>query len=100
MFIFTILFNHRVYQVLVDNDNAINILFHKVMARMGISHTRLILIKTHLIKIEGSSVSMKGTLKLSVTISIPSKRVSPQQTFMVFDMTLAYNAILDRPLLH
>jgi hypothetical protein len=43
---------------------------------------------------------MKGTLKLSVTISIPSKRVSPQQTFMVFDMILAYNAILDRPLLH
>jgi hypothetical protein len=50
--------------------------------------------------IEGSSIPVKGALELPVVMGTPSKCVSLQQRFIMIDMTLAYNFILGRPLLH
>lgn len=43
---------------------------------------------------------MKGVLKLPIMIGIPLWCTSLQQHFIMIDMTLAYNAILGRPLPH
>jgi hypothetical protein len=45
-------------------------------------------------------VSIKGALEILVIIGTYPKCPTLQKTFMVIDMTLAYNFIIGRPLLH
>lgn len=48
-----VLANHQVYRVLVDDENTSNILFRDVIPRMGIDFSKLTLVKTFFIRIEG-----------------------------------------------
>jgi hypothetical protein len=50
--------------VLVDDDNVVNILSNKVMAQIRIPLSRLALVKTSLIKIEGLGMPIKGALEI------------------------------------
>lgn len=86
--------------MLVDDDSAINIISNDTKTHMRTPLLRLALVKTPFIEIEGSSVPVKGAMEILVTTSIPLKCVSLHQTFMVIDMTLAYNTILGRHLLY
>jgi len=70
------------------------------MAQIGISSLKLILVKTFLIGIEGLCVPMKNVLELHVVMGTPLKCVSLYQSFMMIDMALTYNVILERPFLH
>jgi hypothetical protein len=70
------------------------------MAQIGISSLKLMLVKTFLIGIEGSCVPMKNVLELHVVMGTPLKCVSLYQSFMMIDMALTYNVILERPFLH
>lgn len=56
--------------------------------------------KSPLNGIKGSGVPVKGVLELPVMIGIPPRCTSLQQHFIMIDMTLTYNVILERPLLH
>ena len=70
------------------------------MSQIRIPYLKLIQVKSPLNGIKGSSVPVKGVLELPVMIGIPPRCTSLQQHFIMIDMTLAYNAILGRPLLH
>lgn len=67
---------------------------------MGIDPSRMTHMKTFFIGIEGSLVPVKGAWKISVMISTYSRYITLQQTFMMIDIALAYNAIIRRPLMH
>lgn len=67
---------------------------------MGIDSSRLTLVKTFLIGIEGSEVSMKEVLQISFIINIYRVCVTIQLTFMIINMTLSYNVIIGRSLLY
>lgn len=64
------------------------------MVQIGISSSKLIPIKTHLVGTEGSDVLVKGALKLPTIMKTFPKYVLLQQNFMVIDIVLTYNAIL------
>jgi hypothetical protein len=70
------------------------------MSQIRIPYLKLIQVKSPLNGIKGSGVPVKGVLELPVMIGIPPRCTSLQQHFIMIDMTLAYNAILGRPLLH
>jgi hypothetical protein len=95
--IFTILYNHRVYRELVNEGRAVNILFNKIMAQIEINPLRLTLMKTPLIGIIGLRILMKDALETLITISTYPKCLTLQQTFMIIDMSLVYNAIIECP---
>jgi len=67
---------------------------------MGIDPSRMTHMKTFFIRIEGSLVPIKGVLKISVMISTYSRYITLQQTLIMIDIALAYNAIIGRPLMH
>ena len=91
---------HRVYKILIDDSNLVNILLAEAMTKMGMNASRMTLVPTPLIGIEGSAVPMKGAVGLTITIGTAPHYVTLQQTFMVIDTHLPYNAIIRRPLLH
>lgn len=95
--IFTILYNYRVYKELVNEGRAVNILFNKIMAQIEINPLRLTLMKTPLIGIIGLRLLMKDALETLITISTYPKCLTLQQTFMIIDMSLVYNAIIECP---
>lgn len=86
--------NHRVYMILVDDCGVINILSNDVMTQTRIDPSRLILVKTPLIRIVGTSMQVNGALDIIVIIGTYSKYLTLQQTFMINDTSLAYNVIL------
>lgn len=67
------------------------------MIQIGILSLKLTPIKNPLIRIEGSGILVKDALELPIVMCTPLKCVSLQQSFIVIDMTLTYNAILGRP---
>jgi len=78
----------------------VNILSAEVMIKMGIDTSKMTPVLTPLIRIEGSAVLVKGVMGLTVTMGTAPHCVTLQQTFMVIDTHLPYNAIPGRPLLH
>jgi hypothetical protein len=91
---------HRVHKILVDSGSLVNILLVEVMTKMGIDASRMTLVLTPLIGIEGSAVLVKGAIGLTVTMGTAPHCVTLQRTFMVIDTHLSYNAIIWRSLLH
>jgi len=96
----TIMKGHRVHWILVDNDSSMNILSIEAMMKIGIDASTMTLVPTPLIGIEGSAVPVKGAVGLTVIMRSIPYCVTLQQTFMVIDTHLPYNAIIGRPLLH
>lgn len=80
--------------ILVDDCGVINILSNDVMTQTRIDPSRLILVKTLLTRIVGTSMQVKGALDIIVIIGTYSKYLTLQQTFMINDTSLAYNVIL------
>jgi ATP-dependent phosphoenolpyruvate carboxykinase len=68
--------NHKVHHVLVEDDNVVNILFTEVIVQIGISSSKLTLVKTPFIGIKGLGMPMKGALELHVVMGTPSEYVS------------------------
>jgi len=96
----TIMEGHRVHRILVDNGDSMNILSVEAMTKMGINASRMTLVPTPLIGIEGLAVPVKGAAGLIVTMGTARYCVTLQKTFMVIDTHPPYNAIIRRPLLH
>ncbi|KAF9673513.1 hypothetical protein SADUNF_Sadunf10G0032000 [Salix dunnii] len=64
----TDIFNHGVYQILVHNNSAINIISAKVMVQIGILCSNLTQIKLFFIGIECLSVPIKCDLELFIVL--------------------------------
>jgi hypothetical protein len=95
-----VLANHRVHLILMDDHNAINILLSEVMPQLRINPLKLILVNTHLIRVAGTNMLVKSVLKIPITFRSFPKYITLQQSLMVIDTSLTYNAIIGRPLLH
>jgi hypothetical protein len=80
--------------ILVDDGGVINILSNDVMTQTKIDPSRLIIVKTPLIKIVGTGMQVKGALDIIVIISTYSKYLTFQQNLMITDTSLAYNVLL------
>jgi hypothetical protein len=84
----------------MDDDNAINILLSEVMPQLRINPLKLILVNTHLIRVAGTNMLVKSVLKIPITFRSFPKYITLQQSLVVIDTSLTYNAIIGRPLLH
>jgi ribulose kinase len=91
---------HRVHRILVDSGSSMNILSTKAITNMGIDASRMTLVSTPLIGIEGSAVPVKGATRLIVIMGTAPCCVTLQKTFIIIDTHPPYNAIIGRPLLH
>ena len=69
---------HRVYKILIDDSNLVNILLAEAMTKMGMNASRMTLVPTPLIGIEGSAVPMKGAVGLTITIGTAPHYVTLQ----------------------
>jgi len=89
-----VLTNYHVYMILVDDGGVINILSNDVMTQTKIDPSRLIIVKTSLIRIVGTGMQVKGALDITVIIGTYSKYLTFQQNLMIIDTSLAYNVLL------
>jgi hypothetical protein len=96
----TVMEGHRVHKILMDNGNSLNILLAEVMTTIGIDTSMMTIVPTPLIGMEGSPVPVKGAVGLTITMRTAPHCETLQQTLMVIDTYLPYNAIIERPLLY
>lgn len=78
----------------MDDDNAINILLSEVMPQLRINPLKLILVNPYLIRVAGTNMLVKSVLKIPITFGSFPKYITLQQSFMVIDTSLTYNAII------
>ena len=62
MVISIVMEGHRVNKILIDDNNLVNILSAEAMTKMGMNASRMTLVPTLLIGIEGSAVPIKGAM--------------------------------------
>jgi hypothetical protein len=96
----TVMEGHWVHKILMDNGNSLNILLAEVMTTIGIDTSMMTIVPTPLIGMEGSPVPVKGAVGLTITMGTAPHCETLQQTLMVIDTYLPYNAIIGRPLLY
>lgn len=91
--------SQNIYRVLVDNGSAVNVLTYEVYKKMGFVNKDLIPTVGHLYGFIGASVSVKGLIRLPVTLGDEPCIAIQVTDFMVVDQPSAYNAIVGRPIL-
>jgi hypothetical protein len=62
----TVMERHKVHRILVDNDSLVNIMSAEAMMKIGIDDSRMTLVPTPLIGIEGTTVPVKEVVGLIV----------------------------------
>ncbi|XP_022843439.1 uncharacterized protein LOC111366994 [Olea europaea var. sylvestris] len=92
--------NFEVKRILVDNGSAANILSQEAFAKMGISSQQLKAVKTPLQGFGGGVITPEGVVELPLTLGSGQKQVTEMTSFQVVRVSMAYNAILGRPLLN
>ncbi|XP_022853969.1 uncharacterized protein LOC111375383 [Olea europaea var. sylvestris] len=92
--------NFEVKRILVDNGSAANILSQEAFANMGISSQQLKAVKTPLQGFGGGVITLEGVVELPLTLGSDQKQITEMTTFQVVRVSMAYNAILGRPLLN
>jgi len=100
LIISTILSNHKMYIVLINDRSAINILSKDSMIWMSVDPSKPTLVKTPIIRIKERGAPVKGASNVPITIDIYLKYCMLQQIFIVIMMDMVYNVILGRPFLH
>jgi len=61
--------NHKAHRVLLDYDNVVNHLSIAVKEKIGKQPSKLVVLRTLLVKIEGGSLKVEGVLYLPITIN-------------------------------
>ncbi|XP_022851115.1 uncharacterized protein LOC111372919, partial [Olea europaea var. sylvestris] len=92
--------NFEVKRILVDNGSASNIFSQKAFAKMEISSQQLKAVKTPLQGFGRGVIIPEGVIELPLTLGSGQKQVTEMTSFQVVRVSLAYNAILGRPLLN
>lgn len=86
--------SQNIYRVLVDNGSAVNVLMYDVYKKMGYVDKDLIPTVGHLYGFTGASVSVKGLIRLPITLGDEPCITTQVADFMVVDQPSAYNAIV------
>ncbi|XP_022895348.1 uncharacterized protein LOC111409539 [Olea europaea var. sylvestris] len=92
--------NFEVKRILIDNGSAANILSHETFTKMGISPEQLKTVKTPLQGFRGGIIVLEGVVELPLTLSSGKEQVTVITSFQIVRLSMAYNAILGRPLLN
>ncbi|XP_022856591.1 uncharacterized protein LOC111377693, partial [Olea europaea var. sylvestris] len=92
--------NFEVKRILVDNGSAANILSQEAFAKMGLSPKQLKAVKTPLQGFGGRVIIPEGIIELSLTLGSSNTQVTEITPFQVVNTPMAYNIILERPLLN
>ena len=79
----TVLSNHQIHKVVVDDGSLVNILSRDVMSQIEINPSRMTHIKTLLIGIEESRVLINGVLEIPIIIGTYLKCLTLQPTFIL-----------------
>ncbi|XP_075675219.1 uncharacterized protein LOC142644517 [Castanea sativa] len=88
------------YQVLVDNESSVDILYYPAFQQMGIGREQLVPTNAPLVGFGGTRVYLLGIVTLSVTVGDYPQQVTKDITFLVVDCSSAYNDILGHPTLN
>lgn len=84
-----------VWKVLVDIDNGVNVMYHEVFIKLGVSKDQLTPVKTPLADFMGDVVEMKGSITLLVEVGTKPAVKRTDMEFVVVRLTCAYNIILE-----
>ncbi|XP_022865186.1 uncharacterized protein LOC111385058 [Olea europaea var. sylvestris] len=98
--IFAIVANFEVKRILIDNGSVANILSHEAFTKMGISPEQLKTVKTPLQGFRGDIIVPEGVVKLPLTLGSGKEQITVITSFQIVRSSMAYNAILGRPLLN
>ena len=92
--------DYNTYRVLVDNGSSADILYYPAFQQMRIDRDRLIPTNAPLVGFGGTKMYPLGTVTLPVTIGNYPQQITRDVTFLIFDYSSAYNAIIGRPTLN
>ena len=92
--------NARVKRVMVDTGSSADVLYLDAFKKLGLTNMDLTPMAPALIGFTGDSIFLLGTTILLVTIGKEPRAKMIMTTFMVVDLPLAYNVILNRPTLN
>ncbi|XP_022846237.1 uncharacterized protein LOC111368977 [Olea europaea var. sylvestris] len=95
-----IITNFEVRRVLVDNGSAANVLSQEAFMKMGISVNQFKTVKTLLQGFGGGIIIPEGIVDLPLTLGSGQKQVTEFTPFHVVHASMAYSAIIGRPLLN
>ena len=92
--------DYNMHRVLIDDGSSVDILYYPAFQQMGISRERLVPTNAPLVGFGGTRVLSLGAVTLSVMVGDYPQQITKNVTFLVFDCSSAYNAILGRPTLN
>ncbi|XP_022853911.1 uncharacterized protein LOC111375339 [Olea europaea var. sylvestris] len=92
--------NFEVKRILIDNGSAANILSQGAFAKMGIFPSQLKAVTTPLQGFGGGIIVPEGIVDLPLTMGSNKAQVTEITPFQVVSTHMAYNIILERPLLN
>ena len=92
--------DYNTHRVLVGNGSSADILYYLAFQQMRIGRKRLIPTNASLIGFGGTRVHPLGAVTLLVTVGDYPQQITKDVTFLVFDCSSAYNAILGHPTLN
>ncbi|XP_022897738.1 uncharacterized protein LOC111411438 [Olea europaea var. sylvestris] len=98
--VYAIVANFEVKRVLINNGSTTNILSHEAFTKMGISLKQFKVVKTPLRGFDGGVIIREGIVELSLTLGSDNAQVMEITPFQVVSTPMAYNVILERPLLN
>ena len=99
MVITTKIVNSNIHKLLVDNGNAVNILYLDAYKRMGLTETNLMPCASPLYGFTGDHLMPRGMIKLVVKVRDLSKASIVMTEFMVVEYLSIFNSVIGRPLL-
>ncbi|XP_065050242.1 uncharacterized protein LOC135680288 [Musa acuminata AAA Group] len=85
---------------MVDTGSSADVLYLDAFKKLSLTKEDLTAMASALTGFTGDSISLLGTTILPITIPEEPRAKTIMTTFMVVDLPLAYNVILDRPALN
>ncbi|RWV85126.1 hypothetical protein GW17_00053106, partial [Ensete ventricosum] len=92
--------NAKVKRVMVDIDSLADVLYHDAFLKLGLTATDLTLMSSMLIEFMGDSITPLRITLLPITLGQEPRSKTMMVTFMVVNLPLAHNVILNRPTLN
>ncbi|XP_065050280.1 uncharacterized protein LOC103978276 [Musa acuminata AAA Group] len=92
--------NAQVRRIMIDTESSADMLYLDTFQKLGLTKESLKPICSALTGFTDDSVSPLGTITLPLTLGAPPQTKMVMSTFLVVDLSAAYNAILDRPTLN
>ncbi|XP_075658921.1 uncharacterized protein LOC142628764 [Castanea sativa] len=88
--------DYNTHRVLVDNGSSVDILYYPTFQQMRIEREWLVPTNAPLVRFRGMKVYPIGTVTLPMTIGGYPQQITKDITFLVFDFSSTYNALVGR----